>query len=82
MDNIIEVSFYEHLDEDENDIGYAEFVCPSCNSLIHDYSDLWWVHDSPKVSDNNCESYCRACKKTFLMDKTSDYYKYNIKEKK
>ena len=77
----IEVHFVNHCDDNTCDLGYAEFNCPVCKELIHDYADLWWVHDSVKESDNKCESYCRTCKNTFLMEKTKDYNKYTIKIK-
>ncbi len=81
MESKIEVEFYRHCDDGSCSLGYAEFKCPSCGELIHEYGELWWIHDSPKEGDNGCESYCRACKTTFLMEKTKDYNSYIIKIK-
>lgn len=85
MENTIEVEFYDHCEGEEGGgcgLGYAEFKCPSCGSVTHEYGDLWFNHDSPKANDDTCEAFCDRCKEEFYMEKTEKYnvYKYKIKK--
>lgn len=81
MEDIIEVGFYEHYNDGERDSGYAEYKCPECGLITHDYGDLWWIHDSPKTSDDSCGSYCDRCKVDFILTKTKEYNFYKIRKK-
>lgn len=77
----IEIDFYHHCDDNACTLGYAEYRCPECTMLTHDYGDLWWIHDSPKASDDSCKSYCDRCKVDFILTKTKDFNTYKIKKK-
>lgn len=80
MEDTIEVEFYNHCDEEGCTLGYAEFTCPECNKISHDYGDLWWIHDSPKASDDFCDTYCDMCGADFKMTKTDNYNIYKIEK--
>ncbi len=80
MEDTIEVGFYHHGLDSEASIGYAEFKCPECNKISHDYGDLWWIHNSPKASDDSCKTYCDMCGADFKMTKTKEYNIYKIEK--
>jgi len=75
----IEVTFTEHCDNDDCDLGYADYFCPSCKRLVIDYEDLWWkrydLDDGDKI-----ESKCDHCHSTHTLTKTSESNKFYIEE--
>lgn len=80
MDDTIEIEFVSHCEDKDCTLGYAAYKCPSCNKTSHDYGELWWNHDSPKVTDNFCKSYCDMCGTDYLMTKTKDFNIYKIEK--